>query len=95
MTVNELLDMVHQHHPHMGEAEILNKANRIIEGLCREGNIFEHTIKGTTAADRRYYNLKGKVSRILKVSLDNLDIPRIPEPPIDDIVESTTDEDTM
>ena len=84
MTVRQLMEQVQQHHPHMGENEILHIANRIIEGVARSHNLFENTLYGTTVANKRYYPLNSKISLIKKVSIDGLDIPRIPEPAIDD-----------
>lgn len=91
MTVRQLIELVQQHHPHMGENEILHKANRIIEGVARSNNLFESTLTGTTVANQRYYTLNSKISTIKTVSVDGLEIPRIPEPAIDD----STDESNI
>tara|TARA_R110002020_G_scaffold96520_1_gene231064 strand:- start:169 stop:459 length:291 start_codon:yes stop_codon:yes gene_type:complete len=91
MTVRQLIEYVQQHHPHMGESEILDRVNRALEGVARSTNLLSSTFTGTTVADKRYYTLNSKVSVVDKVSIDGLDIPRIPEPSIDD----TTDESAI
>ena len=91
MTVRQLIELVQMHHPHMGETEILNRANRALEGLGRSENVLHSTFQGTTVANKRYYGLSSKISLVEKVSINGLDIPRIPEPVIDD----TTDESAI
>ena len=57
----------------------------------KSNNLFESTLTGTTVANQRYYTLNSKISTIKTVSVDGLEIPRIPEPAIDD----STDESNI
>ena len=85
MTVRQLIELVQQHHPHMGENEILHKANRIIEGVARSNNLFESTLTGTTVANQRYYDIDNRILKIKSVWLDSVKISKmIGKPIIDD-----------
>tara|TARA_R100001530_G_scaffold120336_2_gene87599 strand:+ start:140 stop:409 length:270 start_codon:yes stop_codon:yes gene_type:complete len=85
MTQQQLVELVKQHHPHMGETEIRLLMDRAQDIFCLETSILEKTFVQTTTIDKRYYVLDDEISKIKKVYLDNVEIPRLlGKPAIDD-----------
>lgn len=85
MTQKQLVELVRQHHPHMGETEIRLLMDRAQDIFCLETSILEKTFVQTTTADKRYYVLDDEISKIKKVYLDNVELTRLlSKPPIDD-----------
>tara|TARA_Y100001973_G_C5133044_1_gene298844 strand:+ start:301 stop:597 length:297 start_codon:yes stop_codon:yes gene_type:complete len=97
MTLNEIIELVKQHHPDMGETEIRLLANRASDDFCARTEILKDTFAlgadvdaDSTTANKRYYTLPGEILTIREVYLNNVKIPRlIGKPTIDD---STTEE---
>ena len=91
MKLIEMVELVQQHHPHMGETEIIKLLNRAKDDFCERTEIVKSTYTIETVANQRYYSLKdvgGVTSEVLKVRevwLNDTLIPRLLEkPPVDD-----------
>ena len=81
----EMIELVRQHHPHLGETEIRKLLDRAIEDFSAKTEIFESEESITTTADQRFYNLSSNILKIKKVWYNNTEIPRfIGQPSIDD-----------
>jgi len=82
MTVNEMLEVVHDHHPSMGEKEILIVLNRSMDIFCEETEIIKDTFTFTTEASTVLYPLTPaddtvETLRIISVLFDGATIPRL------------------
>tara|TARA_R100000458_G_C8273089_1_gene247915 strand:- start:1976 stop:2272 length:297 start_codon:yes stop_codon:yes gene_type:complete len=92
MKLLEMVELVQQHHPHMGETEIIRLLNRAKDDFCERTEIVKSTYTIQTTANQRYYALNDigddVTSVILKVKevwLNDTIIPRLLEkPPVDD-----------
>ena len=93
MTLKRLIEYVHQHHPHMGEAEIVDRTNRVIETICRQFDVLEKSWRKDTVANTRSYDLKTipsgdeVIETVKSVFVERKKIPRIEKPVIDDNAE--------
>ncbi len=97
MTLNEIIELVRQHHPQMGESEIRLLANRASDDFCAKTEILKDSFSlgadvesDDTTANKRYYTLPSEVLTIREVYLDNVRIPRLIGKPIID--DTTTEE---
>jgi hypothetical protein len=97
MTLNEIIELVKQHHPHMGETEIRLLANRASDDFCARTEILKDSFTlgadvdpDDTTANKRYYTLPSEVLIIREVYLNNVRIPRLIGKPIID--DTTTEE---
>jgi hypothetical protein len=92
MTLNEMIELVRQHHPHMGDVEIRLLLNRASDDLCAQTELIKHSFSlgadvnpDSSVASKRYYTLPSEVLTIREVYLNNVRIPRlIGKPIIDD-----------
>ena len=86
----ELVELVQQHHPHMGETEILKLINRAMDDFTSETEILKRyaDIANTTAGQRYYpavdneftsaaINGDTDILRILNIWIDDVLIPRL------------------
>jgi len=97
MTLNEIIELVRQHHPQMGESEIRLLANRASDDFCAKTEILKDSFSlgadvesDDTTANKRYYTLPSEVLTIREVYLDNVRIPRLIGKPI---IDDTTSEE--
>ena len=97
MTLNEIIELVKQHHPHLGETEIRLLANRASDDFCAKTEILKDSFSlGTdvnpdsSTANKRYYTLPSEIITIREVYLNNVRIPRLTGKPIID--DTTTEE---
>ncbi|MAH49741.1 hypothetical protein CMI37_28210 [Candidatus Pacearchaeota archaeon] len=90
MTAREMIELVQQHHPDMGEKEIINLLNRAKDDFCLRTEMIKDTYTTTTEANQRYYTLDNKVIKIRSLWLNDVEIPRLSGKPIidDDTEES-------
>ena len=90
MTAKEMIELIQQHHPHMGETEIVKLINRAKNDFCAKTEIVKDTYTSVTVADQRYYTLDNKLIKILSVWLNDIKIPMALNKPIidDDTSES-------
>tara|TARA_R110002051_G_scaffold314550_2_gene391725 strand:- start:336 stop:611 length:276 start_codon:yes stop_codon:yes gene_type:complete len=85
MTTKEMIELVQQHHAHMGEQEVIKLINRAKNDFCARTEIVKDTFTAETDANKRYYNLDKRILRIQSVWLNDVLISRmIGKPIIDD-----------
>ena len=85
MTTKEMIELVQQHHAHMGEVEVIKLINRAKNDFCARTEIVKDTFTAETDANKRYYNLDKRILRIQSVWLNDVLISRmIGKPIIDD-----------
>jgi len=73
----EIIELVQQHHPHMGEVEILKLINRALDDFTMETGILrEYVDVQNTVAGQRYYTVDKCIS-IINVWVDDVLIPRM------------------
>ena len=84
MTAKEMIELIQQHHPHMGETEIVKLINRAKNDFCAKTEIVKDTYTSVTVADQRYYTLDNKLIKILSVWLNDIKIPMALNKPIID-----------
>ena len=54
MTAKEMVELVQQHHPHLGETECIKLLNRVKDDFCEESEIYKKTDSSlTTVANQR------------------------------------------
>ena len=77
MTQTELIEIVQQHHPHLGETQIRIFLNKALDEFCRKTRILKTLYTFSTVADKRYYNLDISIGEVTRVDYDNYEIPRL------------------
>ena len=77
MTQLELIELVKQHHPDMGNVEIRKRLNRAQDDFCSRTELIKKTYVQSTTAGTRYYSLDRAILKILKVQIDDVLIPRL------------------
>ena len=83
MTTKEMI--VHQHHPHMQETEIIKLLNRAKDDFCAKTEIVKDSYTFNTVANQRYYDIDNRILKIKSVWLDSVKISKmIGKPIIDD-----------
>ena len=97
MKLLEMIELVQQHHPHMGEQEIRLLLNRASDDFCAKTEILKDSFSlgndvdpDSTTANKRYYTLPDEILKIREVYLNNVRIPRLIGKPIID--DTTTEE---
>tara|TARA_Y100000401_G_scaffold116880_1_gene123775 strand:- start:2846 stop:3112 length:267 start_codon:yes stop_codon:yes gene_type:complete len=83
MTTKEMIELIQQHHPHIGETEAIKLLNRAKDEFCEETDIYKKT-DGTidTVADQRWYDIPSGLLKIEEVYFDDVKIPRLQGNPI-------------
>ena len=89
MELKEMIELVQQHHPHMGETEIVKHLNRTKDEFCEETEIYKKTDTTIdTVADQRWYDIPSDdatgvhLLKIEEVYFDDVKIPRLQGNPI-------------
>ena len=97
MTLNEMIELVRQHHPDMQDNEIRLLLNRASDDFCAKTQIIKHSFSlgadvnpDSSTANKRYYRLPSEVLIIREVWLNDVRIPRLIGKPIID--DTTTEE---
>tara|TARA_Y100001938_G_C7804617_1_gene288790 strand:- start:248 stop:550 length:303 start_codon:yes stop_codon:yes gene_type:complete len=97
MTLNEMIELIRQHHPNMADNEIRLLLNRASDDFCAKTEIIKHSFSlganvdpDSTTANKRYYSLPSEILTIREVYLNDVRIPRITGKPIID--DTTTEE---
>lgn len=90
MTAREMIELIQQHHPHIGEKEAIKILNRAKDDFCAKTEIVKDSYTSTTVANQRYYSLDNKVLKILSIWLNDILIPMLVGKPIIDDDESET-----
>lgn len=83
----ELIELVQQHHVHMGEKEIRKLLNKAQDIICEETEILRSWFSDTTVANQRLYTLDELILTISRVELTDADgtyymIPRLSQEPV-------------
>ena len=89
MKIRQVLELVQQHHPDVGEVELLKYINQAMDTFAEETKIVEESFTTTTVANQRYYDIDQELPGILeidRVTLTDSDgrgfqIPRLLEIP--------------
>ncbi len=85
MKSQEMIELVKQHHPHIGDTEVIKMLNRVKDDFCARTEIVRDSYTSDTVADQRYYTLDNRIIKILDIWLNDVKIPRlIGKPIIDD-----------
>ena len=85
MSIKEMIELVQQHHPHMGQTEIVKLLDRAKNDFCAKTEIVKDSYTGTTVAGQRYYDIDSRILKIKSVWLNDVKIPKlIGKPIIDD-----------
>ena len=80
-----MIELVQQHHPHMGQTEIVKLLDRAKDDFCAKTEIVKDTYTGVTIASQRYYDIDSRILKIKSVWLNDIKISRlIGKPIIDD-----------
>ena len=77
MTQTELIEIVQQHHPQLGETQIRIFLNKALDEFCRKTRILKTLYTFSTVADKRYYNLDSNIVEVTRVDYNNYEIPRL------------------
>jgi hypothetical protein len=85
MTAKEMIELIQQHHPHIGEKEAINLLNRAKDDFCAKTELVKDSYTSSTVANQRYYTLDNKILKIKSVWLNDVEIPMLlGKPGIDD-----------
>ena len=90
MTLKEMVELVQQHHPHIGEVELVRLINRAKYDFCLKTEMIKDSYTSSTVANQRYYTLPDSLLKITSVWLKDTQIPQlIGKHVIDDDTEET------
>ena len=84
MTLKEMVELVQQHHPHIGEVELVRLINRAKDDFCLKTEMIKDSYTSSTVANQRYYTLDKKIIKIQSIWLNDVQIPRLTGKPIID-----------
>ena len=85
MKTKEMIELVPQHHPHLGEVETIKLLNRAKDDFCARKEIGKDSYTTSTVANQRYYKLDTKIIKIQSIWLNDVEIPMsLSKPIIDD-----------
>lgn len=79
-----MMELIQQHHPHMGETEIIKLLNRAKDDFCAKTEMIKDSYTFNTVADQRYYDIDNRILKIKSVWLNSVKIPKIVGKPIID-----------
>ena len=83
MNTKEMIELIQQHHPHMGEQESIKLLNRAKDEFCERTDIYKKTDNSiTTVIDTRWYTIPSSLLKIEEVYFDDVRIPRLQGNPI-------------
>ena len=84
MLNKEMIELVRQHHPHMGESEIVKLLNRAKNDFCARTEIVKDSYVFDTVVNQRYYNMDEKIIKVKRVWLNGIRIDKVIGKPIID-----------
>lgn len=85
MTQKQLIELIQQHHPTIGETELRLQLNRAKDDFCAKSEIIVSSWIQSSTAGQRYYPLDDAILRVKEVQINDVSIPRlIGKPIIDD-----------
>mgnify|MGYP003654202187 FL=1 len=79
----QLIELIQQHHP-KGYTEIRAALNRAQDDFCARTELMKKTYTQSSIAGQRYYELDDNIIKILRIQVNNVDIPRLIGSPIID-----------
>ena len=82
MSIKEMLELIQQHHPHIGETEAIRLLNRAKDDFCTKSELIKDSYTSQTVADQRYYTLDNNIIKIQNVWLNDVQIPKLIGKPI-------------
>ena len=71
MTLRKMIEFIQQHHPQMGETEIIEYLNEGMDDFSSETRLVEGSFTFNTVIDQRYYTLPDDLLEIKEVSYDS------------------------
>ena len=74
MKAKEMIELVQQHHPHIGETEAIKLINRAKDEFCEETELIKDTYTSSSVADQRNYTIDNRIIKIISVSIDFINI---------------------
>ena len=82
MTVQQMIELVQQHHPTMGETEIIKMLNLAMADFSIRTKMIKDVVTVNLDADKRYYDINDEILEITRVDMDSGDgfgkqIPRL------------------
>ena len=84
MKQQELIEIVQQHHPEAMETVIRKALNRAQDDFSAKTGIIHAIATDTINADQRYYTLDPGMLEIKRVEVDNIEIKKLLNPPIEE-----------
>ena len=81
MTQKQLIELVQQHHPNLGETQIRIFLNKALDEFCRKTRMLKTLYQFSTSADQRYYDLDDSIIEVTRIDYDSYQIPRLLSPP--------------
>ena len=85
MTQKQMMELIQQHHPGLGETEIRLALNRAQDDYCAKTELIKETYTQDSVAGQRYYTLDAQIIKIIAIQINDVEIPRlIGKPIIDD-----------
>ena len=67
MTQAQMIEIIQQHHPEMGEAQIRLYLNQALDIFCRKTEILQTQSTLTSVANTRYYDIDSLGKKFIKV----------------------------
>tara|TARA_R100001530_G_scaffold71285_3_gene50481 strand:+ start:306 stop:584 length:279 start_codon:yes stop_codon:yes gene_type:complete len=71
MNLRKMIEFIQQHHPHVGETEIIEYLNEGLDEFSEDTRIVEGSYTFNTVIDQRYYTLPDDILEIKEVSYDS------------------------
>jgi len=71
MKLQELIELVQQHHPDLGQNQIVLEANRALDDFSMQTKLVRGTFDISTVVDKRYYDLDSNIIEIEEVIYDH------------------------
>jgi hypothetical protein len=84
MTTKEMIELIQQHHPHIGEVEAVKLLNRAKDDFCAKTELVKDSYTSSTVVNQRYYTIDSKILKIKSVWLNDVEIPMLVGKPIID-----------
>jgi hypothetical protein len=72
-----MIEMVHQHHPEIGETQIREWMNQAITEFCRKTRCIKSVHTLTSSADQRYYLIPSNILEVTGVAYGGYAIPKL------------------
>ena len=83
MKLKEMIERVQQHHPDMGEVEIVRSLNDAMNDLGYRAEVIESIDQFDTVANQRVYPLKKHIIKVKGVEYDGKTIKKLIGRPIE------------